>query len=376
MPFRSRRRRRADTFDGLDRAFENALRIPGFRPETGRVVVMSDLHKGDGRTASDDFRGNLDVYRFALEEYWDGGYTLVLNGDAEDCWENDPADVSTSYRKTAFASERRFNEAGRYFRTAGNHDHDWLDPSLARRHLAPVLGPVSVHSALRLGERIVVLHGHQGNPHDENGTDLSRWVVRRLWVPVQRLGMTNRLRPWLRRIGLMDGSRVATNNYVRRERDRWLYEWARERRVLLIAGHTHRGMFRSYSKTDQLRAMRARLEATLASRGELRERILARTSIRVIDRVIRESREELERDKDGYRLEADPVPCYFNDGCCVFEDGITAVEIDRGRIRLVKWEVSDSVREGDASRRPEPLFATIQRKILQEDDLRRIFEEI
>lgn len=33
-----------------------------------------------------------------------------------------------------------------------------------------------------------------------------------------------------------------------------------------------------------------------------------------------------------------PVPCYFNTGCCKFDDGdITGIELEDGAIRLVKW---------------------------------------
>jgi hypothetical protein len=32
------------------------------------------------------------------------------------------------------------------------------------------------------------------------------------------------------------------------------------------------------------------------------------------------------------------VPCYFNSGCCCFEDGtITGIEIEKDFIRLIKW---------------------------------------
>jgi len=32
-------------------------------------------------------------------------------------------------------------------------------------------------------------------------------------------------------------------------------------------------------------------------------------------------------------------PNYFNDGCCVHPYGITAIEIDKGLVFLVKWEL-------------------------------------
>lgn len=41
--------------------------------------------------------------------------------------------------------------------------------------------------------------------------------------------------------------------------------------------------------------------------------------------------------RESEPLEA-PLPCYFNTGCCCFEDGdITGIEISEGQIRLVRW---------------------------------------
>ena len=55
-------------------------------------------------------------------------------------------------------------------------------------------------------------------------------------------------------------------------------------------------------------------------------------------------------------------PTYFNSGCCCFTDGdITGIEIDRGCIRLVKWELVD---ESPA------------RTVLEEVALSKIIQEI
>ena len=49
-----------------------------------RIVVVSDLHMGDG-SANDDLRRNGELLASALERrYLEGGSTLILNGDIED----------------------------------------------------------------------------------------------------------------------------------------------------------------------------------------------------------------------------------------------------------------------------------------------------
>lgn len=368
---------RQRTFAALDRALRNAHRVDSFRPGKDRFVVFSDIHKGDGKTKSDDFVHNRSLYCFALLHYFDENYSLVLNGDCEDCWETDPDDIVRAYRDTAFAAERRFNEKGRYYRIVGNHDDDWNDPVKVERHLSAALGSVQVWPALLLGGRILILHGHQGDSFDDRGGRRSRWIVRNIWAPMQRWSLADRLQPILRRFGFIEIGRAAQNNFIRRERDRLLYEWAKKKGLLLIAGHTHRGMFRSFSKIDQVRAVKKDLEKRARDAASEREGLLLSVGIEAINRIIRESDEELKKDKMRNRLEENPKPCYFNDGCCVHTNGITGIEIDRGEIRLVKWEVSDSYYDGetDVIRDPE-FFTTIQRRIYQSGSLRDILGQI
>jgi hypothetical protein len=54
--------------------------------------------------------------------------------------------------------------------------------------------------------------------------------------------------------------------------------------------------------------------------------------------------------------------CYFNSGCCAFEDGdITGIEIADGWIRLVRWP--------DDAGNPKP-------KILESAALNEVFESV
>jgi UDP-2,3-diacylglucosamine pyrophosphatase LpxH len=370
------RRTRQDTFKALDLALKQALRLPRLNPLRDRIVIFSDLHRGDGRTACDDFLPNLNIYRYALIHYFKAGHTLILNGDVEDCWETDSGDIVRAYSRTAFDDEKRFNDDGRYVRIYGNHDNDWSDSGKVRRTLEPALGALTVHPAVLLGDRVLVLHGHQGDPRADRRIALNRWIVRNAWAPIQKMGWTERFWPLLRRLGLIDYNRASMNNFVRRERDQLLYEWAGANRLLLVAGHTHRGMFRSFSKIDQIRKLQERLESTLEGTLDRAERLMALTALDRIRVIVRESREELHRDKSRFRLDENPVPCYFNAGSCVFSDGITGIEFDGGIIRLVKWEASDTICAGEEKRRPRDFFVTIQRKIYQSAELRGILDRI
>jgi UDP-2,3-diacylglucosamine pyrophosphatase LpxH len=354
------------TFQSLDATRKDALHIPNYQIKSDRYVILSDVHKGDRERGSDDFQRNEMVYCYALQYYLDRDYRLVLNGDIEEGWEAEHSAIVEAYESTAFAMERHFANQGteRYIRIYGNHDMDWADPQQVKTHLVPVLGPIQVHSGALLGDRIFITHGHQGDPYSELSAGFSRLVVRHLWRPLQST------------LGLMS-NRAAENNFIRRRRDKYLYDWAKASRLLLIAGHTHRPMFRSFSKTYQLKLVRDGLMMQLRSTTDPYLRYLLPAAIKRIDQVIAASTEELEEDKEISRIEDNPTPCYFNDGCCVHTNGMTGTEIDRGQIRLVKWEISDTycADGGTVKRRPD-LFANIERKIYQSGDLEKILSHI
>lgn len=353
---------REHTFASLNAARKDALRVNDYQIGSDRYVILSDTHKGDRGKGSDDFQRNEMVYCYALQYYLDQGYGLILNGDVEEGWESDYPSIVQSYESTAFAMERHFADQGgpNYIRIYGNHDREWADREQVNKHLLPVLGPIQVYPGAFLGDRIFIVHGHQGDPYAEQNAGLSRFVVRHFWRRLQNT------------FGLMS-DRSAEDNLLRRNRDECLYAWAKSNHVLLIAGHTHRAMFRSFSKTYQLKLTRDELVERLKATTDPYMRYLLPAAIARIDQVIRASAEELEEDKGISRLGADPSPCYFNAGCCVYTNGLTGIEIEQGEIRLVKWEISDTycVVGGGLRRRPD-LFANIERRIYQTDDLGEI----
>ncbi len=272
---------RARTFEALTGAWHSALRIPTFQLHKDRYIILSDVHKGDGKPRSDDFLHNRDIYLHALNYYRGGGYRLVLNGDIEEGWKAPYSAIIDAYESDVFAVEREFAREGHnhYLRIYGNHDEDWADPQRVRRHLWPALGHIQVHPAVVLGNRIFIVHGHQGDMNADRLSWISRRIVRHLWRPLQNTFEVSSLR-------------AAENNLIRRRRDQNLYEWARASGLLLIAGHTHRAMFESCACQDQ------QIDAT---------------TIRAAN--------------------------YLNDGCCVHTDCITGIEIDRGEIRLIRWDI-------------------------------------
>jgi UDP-2,3-diacylglucosamine pyrophosphatase LpxH len=308
-------------------------RLP-FVPENDRIVCFSDHHKGDGGVA-DDFRKNADLYSLALSHYEEKGFRLILLGDNDELWETHIDRILKTYRPTiakeiSMAPESR--KGGR-LRLWGNHDKEVIlnrfSDRLARRGEAQFEG-VEYRQGLCLGPDILLVHGHQGRFFEDQAWRVSRWAIKIIWTTIQRVFQ----------IG-MDGP--AENTRIRESLERDYYRWAKKRRVLLICGHTHRAVFASLTHFDRIR-----LEIDRLRKAE--EEHPSEENHRQLLKYERELRELLDQNH-GRRpkpISVDPdgaVPCYFNDGCCGYTNGITCLELDRGWIRLAKWDREEKMRQ-------------------------------
>lgn len=300
---------------GLDRAAASASRRVMDLQRT-RCVIFSDQHKGK-RDKADDFLRCEPAYHAALGYYLESGYELWTLGDVEELWECRPAEVVRSYSRT-LELEAEFHRLDRYRRFWGNHDDDWMVESKVGRWLGPFFGPIEVIESLlvtvKKGDRelgtLVLAHGHQGTKSSDRNRKLSRWVVRNLWRPVQRLTGWKLTTP-------------ATSFALREQHDRAMHAWAAQQsRVVLIAGHTHRPVFIPNPSS-------AELEKRV---GDLRGAGLVEEAAAI--------RAELEwlRVLEAESAPSSVKPCYFNAGCCCFSDGdCTGIELVEGRIELVRW---------------------------------------
>ena len=278
------KRDRARTFAALNTARHHALRISEYDLARDRYVILSDTHKGARKRGSDEFQQNERIYCDALDYYLNHDYRLVLNGDVEEGWKASYGQILDAYADTAYRRERAFADRGDdyYIRTYGNHDIDWADPALVDTHLSPFFGRrIQVHSGVLLGDKMFIAHGHQGDFQSDRLIWLGRRVVRYLWNPLQRLFAIQ----W---------QRAAVNGWIRTRRDQLLSAWARANHLLIVAGHTHRPILQL---DDDPTVNIAQSEGDPSARLH-----------------------------------------YVNDGCCVHKRAITGVEIDRGEIRLIRWQ--------------------------------------
>jgi predicted phosphodiesterase len=344
------------TEKSLEKAFQKAQEnmIP-LDIHNDKWILFSDHHKG-GKNRADDFRLCEAAYINALEYYFEQGYSLCVMGDVDELWEEFPGAVIRSNGST-FTAERKFHEAGRYVRIWGNHDEIWGDPALVQKFLQPLYGSqhLEVHESILLDVRngdislgqILLLHGHQGTQNEGESTKVAKWVLHNIWRPIQVLTGFSCNTP-------------ATDWQIRAERDKIIYAWtASQPSLILIAGHTHAPVFESYSHRARLVA-----ELSIARQGvEKDKNIETLRDVEKLSADLQRVEGNLSPDERATQPLVNPLPCYFNTGCCSFADGdITGIEISAGEMRLIRWSVG-----GDKPRykvlqagRTEKIFKSLQ----------------
>jgi UDP-2,3-diacylglucosamine pyrophosphatase LpxH len=282
--------------------------------ENSRIVIISDLHLGDG-SARDDSMPNIGLLVSALRDYYlPKGFLLVLNGDVEELQKNSAAKVRRAHGDL-YGIFDSFDRKNHFRKIVGNHDQDLLtDPA----------GPYKLSEALRLDHpagTLLCFHGHQPSEYYVRFGAVSEFLVRYLGRP---LGIKNRDRP-------MTSKR-------RRKVERQSYLASRKLGIASVIGHTHRPLFESLSKYDQLRF---RLESLISSYAsgvgpadEAQEE-----EIRVLAHEVRSMVRKRDRKGAGSLYDTDgvPVPCLFNSGCATGKSGVTCIEISGDRISMVLW---------------------------------------
>jgi len=264
-----------------------------------KLIVMSDMHRGDG-SGADDFAKNSLIYRCSLEHYLEEGFIYIELGDAEELWENDNFDQIYITHTPVYELLARFHDPDpaktRYLKVWGNHDLYWKDNEAVYRTLFP---GIEIHEGivLEMGARaFLLIHGHQADPKcSGEGAAVSKFFVHHFW-------------PDLQRCGVKDPTRAALNPGLCNEVDRQLHEWANHNDqgiAAIIAGHTHRAVFENLSLTE-----RRYLESKVKT--------------------------------EGIQIKHQPDGSYYNTGSCVHPFSITGIEItfegSHGpRLCLVEW---------------------------------------
>lgn len=343
----------------LERLLKNAKPIQ--LDQSSKVLILSDLHMGNGGRR-DDFRRNAGLVRTMLSSYYlPGKYSLVLNGDIEELFKFSLESIEAEWGDF-YNLFLQFEKNGFFWKTYGNHDAELLEEK-GYRLATSLVEALKFHYGK---ETILLFHGHQAS--------ILLWET----YPLVSRAIVLFLRYVAKPAGIRNFS-TAYNSRRRFAIEKSIYEFSNQAKIVSIIGHTHRPLFESLSRVDFLNfrieeLCRAFTGSSHEKRIEIEEKILA----------LKEELDNcyLQGKKIGLRsglYNNITIPSVFNSGCTIGKRGITALEIDGNKIRLVYWFNGKQSRKFISSRdnRPRELGSTgFSRIVLNEDSLDYVFTRL
>ncbi|MBP2831442.1 metallophosphoesterase family protein [Aquimarina sp. U1-2] len=266
----------------LDRAYKNAKNIT-FN-DTSKFILFSDCHRGDNSFA-DEFANNRNIYIHALKHYFKEGFTYFELGDGDELWENINFSMLLRAHKDVYDLLQLFYRENRLHMIWGNHDMVYKDKTYVKKHLSYYLDhklnkEVALFPGITFEEAIVLKHEKTSQEIFLLHGHQADFMNYNGWR-IHRFLVRILWRP-LQVIGILDPTSPA-HNYketirVERRVKRWILK---QKNKLTVMGHTHRPRFPEPGGT-----------------------------------------------------------ALFNDGSCVHPRCITGIEIDKGTITLIKWQIS------------------------------------
>ena len=248
-------------------------------------------------------------------------------GDVEDLWQFDLDRIQDRYDKKIYSLIRSFTD-NKVYRIFGNHDAEWKRPP------DPILNNTKILNktpeAIKLGKDIFLVHGHQGDYKCDKVAWFSKFFSRCFKFGV----------PFLKAFFNYE-NRSATKSQIPKNREKLYYDWARSKKVILICGHTHNAIFASQSYYWWLQEQIEVKEKKLAKIKNTEDEVIMNRLSKKIINLKTELFNEKKKERKYNRITAKgkkPLPCCFNTGCGLFRKGITNIEIDGDKIRLIKWK--------------------------------------
>ncbi len=343
-------------YKNLDRLFEES---PSKKVDDGsRWVIFSDLHMGDG-SSSDDFKRNAALFKTAIgKHYLPEGYSLVLNGDVEELQRHAFRKILKQWADI-FDVFDRYAEQDKLIKTIGNHDLE-----LSTMEKLPYDYFVSEAFKLQYkGDSLFLYHGHQASKKYQQHNQLVGVALKYVANP---LGIRN-----------YSVSHSSTKQY---KLEKKLYHYSSKRKLVSVIGHTHRPLFESLNKVERLKFMieqlcREYVEHRTIDADDIADNI--RDYKRELAKYFKHSEEH---NYQNYLYNsAFLIPCLFNSGTVIGKRGMTCLEIEDGKIRLVHWFDKNISKKylKKTGYDPEELGNTdFYRMVINEESLEYIFTRI
>lgn len=227
----------------LDKVFRSAFPIPF--DDSSKFVFFGDVHRGDD-SLSDEFGRNRHIYYYALDYYNQDGFTYVEVGDGDELLEQPKFLHIFTAHVTTFDILKEFYKDGRMILIYGNHNRQLRNKKYLERNFyqsydefsdsyEDLFPGIKAHEAVILthrttGQKIFVVHGHQGDLVNDQLWHLSFFTIRYFWRFMHILGVKYAASP-------------SRNLYRRHKVEKNFNRWNMQHQIMLICGHTHRPRF-------------------------------------------------------------------------------------------------------------------------------------
>jgi len=306
--------------ENLEKTYSRSQRIK--IDKTSKIIILSDFHLGGGKSR-DEFRKNARLVMTVLREwYLPRGYTLILNGDVEELHRLKLKTISRSWERL-YEIFLEFKKGPGLYKIIGNHD---AKPSFAKK-TGRCEAELEINEdlmdslILEYGDcEMLILHGHQASLYNSPFRHrMNKFFLRYLVHP---LHINNIKRDFLSDRPLKAEQRI--------------FEFAKSKGIVALAGHTHRALFEGHSEEEYLKI---RIDKMI--RDYMTEE---RPGKRELETAIQNTAEILEKmlENEDYKSRGsiyDPLSlsCLFNSGTVIHKFGATGIEITDGRIFLNAW---------------------------------------
>jgi len=269
----------------LDRAYKNA-KVIAF-DDSSKFILFSDCHRGDNSFA-DDFANNRNIYFHALSHYFNQGFQYCEVGDGDELWENISFKSIFDAHQNVYMLLKQFHIDDRLQMIWGNHDMVYKNPNYVKKQLSTFFDAktgieVDLFKDIKYHEGIVLKHSETHQEVFLTHGHQADWWNYTFWKWSR--AMVRILWKPLNVMGIADPTSPAKNYKELIKIERRTKKWIADNdNLITIVGHTHRPRF--------------------PKPGDI---------------------------------------AYFNDGSCVHPRSITGIEIENGKISLIKWQISTKV---------------------------------
>lgn len=266
------------TEERLTKAYLNARIEP--ITDQSKYVFMSDCHRGDG-SSSDEFSHNQNAYIYALYHYFNEDFTYVEVGDGDELWEHkNYRDIKLAHAD-AFMAMRMFHENQRLIMIYGNHNiflnkQDYVIKNLYTCYDKYNETVFDFLNHLKPVEALVLKVQKTEQEILILHGHQGDMANDQTWI----FSMLSLRYFWrfMHSFGFQNPASPVKNTQKRHKIEKNYNKWIEKHKMMLICGHTHRY---KYPRLTELP--------------------------------------------------------YFNTGCCIYPTSLTALEIENGKITLVKW---------------------------------------